>query len=125
MLLRNFHPPSLFNGIRLCIQILMPNIIEATIMKRGEGVFIPRIPIIPSDFPFQFRHIKFPVRLSFAMSINKAQGQSLKVAGLDLLKPCFFHGQLYVGCSKVGNDDNLYILDPNERTTNIVYPEDL
>ncbi|GBN43546.1 hypothetical protein AVEN_185539-1 [Araneus ventricosus] len=75
--------------------------------------------------PFQFKRLQFPVRLSFAMSINKAQGQSLKVVGLDLLKPFFSHGQLYVGCSRVGNAYNLYILFLDGRTTNIVYPEAL
>ncbi|GBM74309.1 hypothetical protein AVEN_193304-1 [Araneus ventricosus] len=125
MLLRNLHLPSLCNGTRLCIKKLMP--IEATIMTGHaacEDVFIPRIPIIPSNFPFQFKRLQFPVRLSFAMSI-KAQGQSLKVVGLDLLKPCFSHGQLYVGSSRVGKADNLYILTPNGRTASIVYPEAL
>ncbi|GBN51357.1 hypothetical protein AVEN_271408-1 [Araneus ventricosus] len=126
-LLRNLHPPSLCNGTRLCIKKLMPNIIEATIMTghaAGEDVFIPRILIIPLDFPFQFKRIQFLVRLSYAMSINKEHGQSLKVVGLDLLKPCFSHGQLYVGCSRIGKADNLYILAPNG-TKNIVYPEAL
>nr|XP_042911033.1 neurogenic locus Notch protein-like [Parasteatoda tepidariorum] len=67
----------------------------------GNSVLIPRIPIISSDNPFQFKQLQFPVPLSFAMSINKSQGQSLKVVGLDLQKPSFSHGQLYVGCSKV------------------------
>ena len=128
MLLRNLHPPSLCNGTRLSVKKLMPNIIQATIMTgqaAGEDVFIPRIPIIPSDLPFQFKRLQFPVRLSFAMSINKAQGQSLKVVGLDLLKPCFSHGQLYVGCSRVGKADDLHVLAPNGRTLNIVYPEAL
>lgn len=128
MLLRNLDPPSLCNGTRLFIKKLTPNIIEATIMTghaAGENVFIPRIPIIPSDLPFQFKRLQFPVRLSFSMSINKAQGQSLKVVGLDLQKPCFSHGQLYVGCSRVGNSENLHILAPNGRTLNIVYPEAL
>ncbi|GBL83189.1 hypothetical protein AVEN_165390-1 [Araneus ventricosus] len=65
MLLKNLHPPSLCNRTRLCITKLMPNIFEVTIMAghaAGEDVFIPRIPIIPSDFPFQFKHIQFPVR---------------------------------------------------------------
>ena len=31
-------------------------------------------------------------RVCFAMLINKAQGQRLKVAGLDLQAPCFSHG---------------------------------
>ncbi|GBN57733.1 hypothetical protein AVEN_255020-1 [Araneus ventricosus] len=56
--LRNLHPPSLCNGTRFCIKKLMPNIIVVTIMTKhaaGENVSIPSIPIIPSDFPFQFK----------------------------------------------------------------------
>ena len=34
------------------------------------------------------------------MTINKSQGQSFKVVGLDLETECFAHGQLYVGCSR-------------------------
>ncbi|GBM00071.1 hypothetical protein AVEN_214136-1 [Araneus ventricosus] len=106
----------------------MRNIIEAIIMTghaADQNVFIPRIPIIPSDFPFQCKRHQFPVRLSFTMSINKAQGHSLKIVRLDLLKPCFSHCQLYGGCSRVGKADNLYILAPNGRTADIVYPEAL
>ncbi|GBN63553.1 hypothetical protein AVEN_79480-1 [Araneus ventricosus] len=80
--------------------------IEATIKTghtAGEDVFIPRIPIIPSDFTFQFQHIQFPIRLYFAMRINKAQGQYLKIVDLDLLKPCFSHGQLYVIVEELEN----------------------
>jgi ATP-dependent DNA helicase PIF1 len=74
----------------------MPNIIEATILTgsaKGENVFIPRIPLIPSDTPFDFKRLQYPVRLSFAMTINKAQGQSLSVAGINLESSCFSHGQ--------------------------------
>ncbi|GBO42568.1 hypothetical protein AVEN_138672-1 [Araneus ventricosus] len=35
------------------------------------------------------------------------------------------HGQMYVGCSRVGKADNLYILAPNGRTANIEDPEAL
>ncbi|GBN76208.1 hypothetical protein AVEN_195713-1 [Araneus ventricosus] len=100
MLLRNLHPPSLYNGTRLCIKKLMPNIIEATIMTghaAGEDVFIPIIPIIPSDFPFQFKRIQFPVHLSFTMSINKAQGHSLKDVGLDLNLKTNFPSLIFSG----------------------------
>ena len=57
MLLRNLQFPSLSNVTQLTVQKLMSNIIEAIIMTQlaaGEDVFIPRIPIIPSDFIFQF-----------------------------------------------------------------------
>jgi ATP-dependent DNA helicase PIF1 len=82
----------------------MPNIIEATILSgsvKGEDVFIPRIPLIPSDMPFDFRRLQYPARLSFAMAINKAQGQSLSIAGVNLESSCFSHGQLYVACSRI------------------------
>ncbi|GBN71059.1 hypothetical protein AVEN_169652-1 [Araneus ventricosus] len=74
---------------------------------------------------FQFIRLQFPVRYNFAMSINRAQGQSLKVVGLDFLKPWFSHGQLYVGSSRVVKADNLYILAPNGGTADIVYLEAL
>ena len=112
MLLRNLDAPRLCNGTRLCVKSLMPHVIEATILTgcaKDEDVFLPRIPMIPSDMPFEFRRLQFPVRLAFAMSINKAQGQSLKVAGVNLATPCFSHGQLYVACSRVGTGkESLY-----------------
>ncbi|CAF1074146.1 unnamed protein product [Rotaria sordida] len=124
MLLRNLDAPRLCNGTRLCVKTLMPHVIEATIMTgcaKGEDVFIPKIPLLPSDIPFQFTRLQFPVRLAFAMSINKAQGQSLKVAGVNLETPCFSHGQLYVACSRVGTGENLYVFAPDGKTKNIVY----
>ncbi|CAF1513734.1 unnamed protein product [Rotaria magnacalcarata] len=124
MLLRNLDAPRLCNGTRLCVKTLMPHVIEATIMTgcaKGEDVFIPKIPLLPSDIPFEFTRLQFPVRLAFAMSINKAQGQSLKVAGVNLETSCFSHGQLYVACSRVGTGKNLYVFAPDGKTKNVVY----
>ncbi|GBN43647.1 hypothetical protein AVEN_262628-1 [Araneus ventricosus] len=101
LLMRNLDAPRLCNGTRLQITHLGSNIIRATVMTgiaRGESVLIPRIPIIPTDLPFQFKRLQFPLKLAFGMAINKAQGQTLKVAGVHLEKPCFSHGQLYVAC---------------------------
>ncbi|XP_052750249.1 uncharacterized protein LOC128200537, partial [Galleria mellonella] len=80
IMLRNINPPRLCNGTRLAVKKLLNNVIEATILKgkyKGEDVLIPRIPMIPNDIPFSFKRLQFPVRLAFAMSINKSQGQSL------------------------------------------------
>ena len=128
MLLRNINPPKMCNGTRLVVKTLMPNIIEATILSgegKGEHIFIPRIPLIPSDMPFEFKRLQFPIRPCFAMTINKAQGQTLKVVGLHLQTSCFAHGQLYVGCSRVGKSQNLYIYAPEGKTKNVVYPRAL
>ena len=128
MLLRNLDAPKLCNGTRLCVKKLLDYVIEATILTgsaKGEHVFIPRIPIIPSNVPLEFKRRQFPVRLAFAMTINKAQGQTLQVAGVQLESPCFSHGQLYVACSRVGSGENLHILAPKGRTRNIVYKKAL
>lgn len=105
ILLRNLNSPKLCNGTRLSVKKLMPNLIDATILTgkaKGEIVMIPRIPLIPTDMPFQFKRLQFPVRLSFAMTVNKAQGQTLQVCGVNLEEPCFSHGQVCVACSRVG-----------------------
>ncbi|KAJ8891306.1 hypothetical protein PR048_010822, partial [Dryococelus australis] len=76
---------------------------------KGEDVFIPRIPMIPTDIPFEFKRLQFPVRLAFAMTINKSQVQSLSVCDIKLENPCFSHGQLYVACSRVGKPSALFV----------------
>ncbi|XP_074096810.1 ATP-dependent DNA helicase pif1-like [Cotesia typhae] len=120
LLLRNLNTPKLCNGTRLAIKQLLPNLIKATIIigKFKGDVLIPRIPMIPTDLPFTFKRLQFPIRLAFAMTINKAQGQSLQVTGLNLSSPCFSHGQLYVACSRLGNPK--YYVEEREDGTVLV-----
>ena len=70
----------------------------------------PKIPLIPSDYPFNFRRHQFPIKLCFSMTINTSQGHSFKVVGLYLETECFAYGQLYVGCSIARRENKLYIL---------------
>ncbi|CAI9722413.1 ATP-dependent DNA helicase [Octopus vulgaris] len=75
MLLRNLDPQKLCNGTWLIIKMITA--LETTILTgkaSSEPVFIPRFPHIPSDMPFQYKRLQFPLKLSFAMSINKAKG---------------------------------------------------
>lgn len=124
ILLRNLNPPRLCNGTRLVIKKLMKNVIEAIILNgkfQGENVLLPRIPMIPTDVPIEFKRTQFTIRLAFAMTINKSQGQTLSVCGLDLETPCFSHGQLYVRCSRVGKPSSLFVLAKDGLTKNIVH----
>jgi ATP-dependent DNA helicase PIF1 len=57
--------------------------------------------MIPTDMPFEFKRIQFPICRAFAMTINKSQGQSLSVCGLNLENKCFSHGQLYYAGQKI------------------------
>jgi ATP-dependent DNA helicase PIF1 len=87
---------------------------------KGEIVQLPRIPMIPSESPVPIIRLKFPIRLAFAMTINKSQGQTMSICGLDLENLCFSHGQLYVACSRVGKLSNLFILAKDRLTKTIV-----
>ena len=123
ILLRNLDPPKLCNGTKLIIKQLRPNIIEATIAMgqfQSQRVFIPRIPLTPSNTTTPFKRLQFPVCSSFAMTINK---QILDTVGLSLITPCFSHGQFYVGCSRVSSSKKMFLFAESEETANVVYSE--
>lgn len=132
MLLRNLRPSEgLCNGTRLIIARLNLRLIEAHILTgewKGTVHLLPRIDLhsAPGDLPFVLTRRQFPIRLCFAMTINKSQGQSLDTVGVDLQMPVFSHGQFYVALSRVTNVSNLTVLLPangDGRTENIVYTE--
>jgi hypothetical protein len=117
ILLRNIDPANgLCNGTRLVVRGFQKNAIDAEIVlgqHSGTRVFLPRIPLCPSDeemFPFKFKRKQFPIRLSFAMTINKAQGQTIPHVGVYLPEPVFSHGQLYVALSRATAAKNIKIL---------------
>ena len=99
--------------------------------RAGEVVLIPRMNMIPNNetLPMKFQRRQFPIIVSFAMTINKSQGQTLSTVGLYLPRPVFTHGQLYVALSRVKNRQGLRILLDNHDgitegcTINVVYRE--
>ncbi|XP_022851655.1 uncharacterized protein LOC111373369 [Olea europaea var. sylvestris] len=138
MLLRNINPSEgLYNGTRLTCRKFEKNVILAEITTSeycGKYVFLPRIPFIPLQSDrnsIQFKRTQFPIRPCFAITINKAQGQTLDFVGLYLPEPVFCHGQLYVALSRATTSTSLKVLlkpssmdnSHNTCTKNVVYKE--
>ena len=137
MLLRNINQQDGHcNGTRYIVTKI--NYRTLTLEKMGVPVdettstlIVPRI-IMTSDsgdYPFELRRRQFPVRVAFAMTVNKSQGQTLKRVGVYLPQPIFAHGALYVALSRVGSKDAIkfFIQQPKIKniqhyhTKNIVY----
>ena len=134
ILLRNLSPiHGLCNGTRLQITHLGGNIIGGVILTgtcKGQKAYLPRIEITSnpdSDLGFQLNRRQFPVRLAFAMTINKSQGQSLEVVGISLDNDVFTHGQLYVALSRASNPHHVKVLIRDDAqvgvTKNVVFSE--
>ena len=133
MLLRNLDPSNdLCNGTRLIVRTIRRHVLEAEIITgahSGTIVLIPRITLYSKkeDIGFILSCRQFPIRLAFAMTIDKSQGQSVAHVGVDLQTPVFSHGQLYVAMSRVTSASGIKVLFPPESedtmTTNVVYNE--
>ena len=133
MVLRNLDAAhGVCNGSRGILTRLRSRVLEVKLLTgdfAGQKVFIPRISNQPTEdqVAFKFTRRQFPIRLGFAMTFNKSQGQSVKHVGLDLRRPVFSHGQFYVGVSRVTSVCNLKVIwedtEREPKTKNIVYTE--
>jgi ATP-dependent DNA helicase PIF1 len=109
-------PHGHVNGTRYIIEDFQPHCIKARKMTSNNSLdddilFIPKIPNTTSDcqFPALLKRIQFPILGAYYITINRAQGQTLKYAGLFLQNSVFTHGQLYVALSRCGDPNNIFV----------------
>lgn len=110
IILRELDPPTFCNGTRLVVKIMMPNLIDGTVLSVYDkrDVFLPRIHLIPTDITFPFNSLLFLVKLCFAASINKSQGQTLSITGIRL-KEAFFPWTFLFWMIKTWKQNNLFV----------------
>ena len=133
MLLRNLDQKNGHcNGVKYVITYLAEHVLELISISganSGKKIFIPRITLITSTatLPFTMRRKQFPIKPAFAMTANKAQGQTLGKVGIYLGTDFFSHGQLYVAMSRCGDPNSIKILKRRENNSgarnvkNVVY----
>ena len=107
ILLRNIDvDQGLCNGARLTLEQVTRHTLKCRILggaRHGNLALLPKLTFTPSDTvaaPCEFRRRPFPVRVAFALTINKSQGQTLDHVGVYLRSPIFAHGHLYVALSR-------------------------
>lgn len=132
MLIRNLCiADGLCNGTRLLVLKIQNRLLSVQIItgdQKGTVVDIPRIQlntIGDTKLPFVLYRRQFPVRLAFALTINKSQGQTFQRVGIYIDRLIFAHGQLYVALSRCTSIENIkiFVKEKGRNVENIVYTE--
>lgn len=133
MMMQNLHDQNrLYNDTRLVITQLHRYYIEVQILdSRFDNQtwvsFYALLITNKGDIFFLLIQKQFSICVCFAITINKSQGQSLDLVGIDLRIFSFIHGQLYLVLSRITDISRLVLLfkkdEKEEKTENIVFPE--
>jgi hypothetical protein len=107
---------------------MQPNLLTLTAISgvaEGTTIFLPRFKLHGDEIQLGFKmsRTQFPIRLCYAMTIHKSQGQTIKHVGIDGRDEIFTHGQLYVAMSRVTTIGELRVLLPSitAPVRNVVY----
>ncbi len=117
-LIRNLNvKEGLGNGTKCIVRHISTFVIEVEIVG---GVFdkvkrkIPRIPFDATAFgTISFVRLQFPLKLAYAMTANRSQGQTFVGRVLvDTTSEAFSHGQVYVAASRTKRCSSLAFITP-------------
>ena len=129
---------GLMNGTQLIVKACLEYNIQAEIVtgpRRGRVILLPCINQTCQDteaLSISFVRRQYPVRLAFALTINRSQGQSFDRVGRLLHDPVFAHAQFYVALSRATARNGILVIigerawgnsDEAPNRPNIVWPE--
>ena len=102
------------------IAISIANDPTATIHHIERHKFRTNIP----GTAFEMVRKQFPMKLAYAFTVHKAQGQELQAVLLDTIAQTFAHGQLYVALSRTRSRDGIGVfLGPEQVAAGTILPE--
>jgi len=115
----NIHLKDLVNGTKIIIKKVFCFLLEVYKPENEAKTFlIPRIIFkftASKSSGIEILRRQFPIRLAYALTINKSQGQTLDIVGVDLREHVFSHGQLYVALSRARESKNICFLTKKSR----------
>jgi ATP-dependent DNA helicase PIF1 len=103
---------GLTNGAKLIVLKIGIYIIRVKVVSNGKVADIPRLKLsAKATNGIDFERLQFPVKLAYAITSNRSQGQTFtnKVI-IDCRSPSFGHGQLYVTCTRATDPNNIIVI---------------
>jgi hypothetical protein len=137
VLLANFDKEiGLTKNTRVKVVEITSCFIRVVTLSTTHPVFanIPRFNFhikIPFYKSYKILRRQFPLKLAYALTMNRSQGQEFEKLLVDLTIPSFTHGHLYVALSRIRKSENIKIFCNTEQiwdnnivvTNNVVYDE--
>jgi ATP-dependent DNA helicase PIF1 len=108
---------NVFNGVRCQLMAFAGSKCVFVKLLSGPGVgttiLLPAcvftVPPESSGLPFSVRRRQFPLIPAYAVTIHKAQGQTLRTVGLYISREMFTHGLLYTALSRTRGWANIVV----------------
>jgi hypothetical protein len=104
LVMRPMKASGVASNTRVRIEEIKSRLIKArTLDDADQIVYIPRMRFkfcLKYTSSFSMTRVQFPLKLCYAMTINKSQGQSFQQVLIDFSDDAFSHGHTYVSLSR-------------------------
>lgn len=125
LVMRNLNKKEgLTTNTRVKILKIFPYVIRVCTLNPDNRKYfnIPRIKFtvtLPFGRSIAMQRVQFPLRLAYAMTYNKSQGQEFAFVVCDIRKEPFTHGHLYVALSRIRIAANIRIFSDSKQANSL------